>query len=289
MTGAQPEAARSVRIPYSLAGDTLEGKLRVFARHARHPHRGLILLHPLSTLGGSMNDAVLAELWRAAQATKAFGAVLAYNQRGVGSSGGSNLGSAISRMVRRVTQRDQEKDATDVFRAIEYMVGVIEEAVGTSRPVEICLVGYSYGSALACQAIDHKNVVSCIAISPPIGKFASFFLPAREHFLALLQIQPNDQRRRLVVIGNCDQYTTEETLIDFVLLNALKAGEAKLAVDHQAAAAEGGNASALVRRRLSLKEGVHERLAVEVFDRNDHFWANDLAAMVERVLKFGAS
>ena len=67
MTGAQPEAARSVRIPYSLAGDTLEGKLRVFARHARHPHRGLILLHPLSTLGGSMNDAVLAELWRAGE------------------------------------------------------------------------------------------------------------------------------------------------------------------------------------------------------------------------------
>jgi alpha/beta superfamily hydrolase len=287
MTGAQPEAARSVRIPYSLT-DTLEGKLRVFGRHARRPHRGLILLHPLSTLGGSMNDAVLTELWRAAQATKAFGAVLAYNQRGVGSSGGSNLGSAISRMVHRVTQRDQEKDAIDVFRAIEYMVGVIEEAVGTSRPVEICLVGYSYGSALACQAIDHKNVVSCIAISPPIGKFASFFLPAREHFLALLQIQPNDQRRRLVVIGNCDQYTTEETLIDFVLLNALKAGEAKLAVDHQAAEEE-GDASALVRRRLALKEGVHERLLVEVFDRNDHFWANDLAAMVERVLVFGAA
>lgn len=281
-----PAPAKRCRIPFTVTGDSLEGKLRVFGRHARHPHRGVILCHPLSSLGGSMNDAIVSELWRSSQASRAFGAVLAYNQRGVGSSTGNSFGSLVAKLARRVgPQGDSaEKDATDVLRAIEFLVGVIEEEVGTTKPVEVTLVGYSYGAALAAQAVDHPSVTTFVGISPPIGNLASFFLPSKEHFRRLLRIKASDGRRRLVVIGALDQYTTEKQLVDFVLLNALD-GDVELSVEqHQ----ETQDDTALVRRRLALKDGTQERLLLEVYARNDHFWGNDAAAMVERCLAFAS-
>ena len=233
-----------------------------------------------------MNDAIVSELWRSSQASRAFGAVLAYNQRGVGSSTGNSFGSLVAKLARRVgPQGDSaEKDATDVLRAIEFLVGVIEEEVGTTKPVEVTLVGYSYGAALAAQAVDHPNVTTFVGISPPIGNLASFFLPSKEHFRRLLRIKASDGRRRLVVIGALDQYTTEKQLVDFVLLNALD-GDVELSVEqHQ----ETQDDTALVRRRLALKDGTQERLLLEVYARNDHFWGNDAAAMVERCLAFAS-
>ena len=156
--------------------------------------------------------------------------------------------------------------------------------MGTGKPARIALIGYSYGSSLASQACSHPNVESCVAISPPIGKLASFFLPSQTYFKKLLEIKPNDARRRLVVIGSHDQYTTEESLIDFVLLNSLKSGEAQLAVDQH----EAGDEDALVRRRLALKENGETRLMVEVYARNCHFWGSDMAQMVERCLEFAS-
>ncbi len=233
-----------------------------------------------------MDDAIVSELWRGAQASRKFGAVLAYNQRGVGSSPGSTVGSLISKVVRKVAPKSDgaEKDATDVLRAIEFLVGVIEEEVGTRKPVEICLIGYSYGAALAAQAINHPNVTTYVGISPPIGNLASLFLPSKEHFRQLLRINASDRRRRLVVIGKQDQYTTDKQLLDFVLLNALE-GDVALGVEqHQ----EAEDDAALVRRWLRLKDGKEERLLLEVYARNDHFWGNDAAAMVERCLAFAS-
>lgn len=281
-----PAPAKRCRIPFTVTGESLEGKLRVFGRHARHPHRGVIVCHPLSSLGGSMDDAIVSELWRGAQASRKFGAVLAYNQRGVGSSPGSTLGSLVSKVVRKVAPKSDgaEKDATDVLRAIEFLVGVIEEEVGTRKPVEICLIGYSYGAALAAQAINHPKVTTYVGISPPIGNLASLFLPSKEHFRQLLRINASDRRRRLVVIGKQDQYTTDKQLLDFVLLNALE-GDVALGVEqHQ----EAEDDAALVRRWLRLKDGKEERLLLEVYARNDHFWGNDAAAMVERCLAFAS-
>ena len=311
MTSA-PGPARRCRIPFTLSGESLEGKVRVFGMHARHPHRGLILIHPLGSLGGSMNDGIVSELWRAAQASRSFGAVLAYvlktglpgatpvlslgpcslalsryNQRGVGSSPGSVVGSLASKFYLRRTRGDGEKDATDVLRAIEYLVGVIEEESGKSeQPVEICLVGYSYGAALAAQAIDHPNVIKVIGISPPIGNLASFFLPSQQHLQQLLRIKASDKRGRLLVIGSTDQYTTEQELLDFVLLNAVGTSDVTLTVEHHQEPED--DDEALVRRRLSVKEGEQERLLLEVYSRNDHFWGNDAAVMVERCLSFAA-
>lgn len=278
-----PAPASRCRIPFSVNGESLEGKLRVFGRHARRPHRGVILCHPFSSLGGSMNDAIVSELWRSSQASREFGAVLAYNQRGVGSSAGSKFGSLVAKL-RPKSDDSSDRDATDVLRAIEFLVGVLEEEVGRETPVEISLMGYSYGAALVAQAVEHAKVRTVVCISPPIGNLASFFLPSKEHFRQLLRMKPSDGRRRLVVMGAHDQYTTEKQLVDFVLLNALE-GEVELSVEqHQ----ETEDDDALVRRRLKLKDGTQERLLLEVYARNDHFWGNDAGAMVERCVGFAS-
>ena len=78
---------------------------------------GLLLVHPYSLLGGSMHDGVVTELFRQAMEGGQFGAVLRYNQRGVGLSSGSRLSLW--------NLRGQE-DAADVIELVDFLAGRLE-------------------------------------------------------------------------------------------------------------------------------------------------------------------
>lgn len=219
---------------------SLEGLVRIVGERAARPHVGLLVLHPYSFLGGSMHDAVVMEVFRQGQACRHFGAVMTYNMRGVGRSegGGSSsvIGSSLSTMARRVVgtlpflgQRgadesrkssSREDDARDVEHVIDYLIRAMEqENPAVKDRVQVVLVGYSYGAALAAQAIHHSHVCRYVGISIPIGKLASLFLRSKQYCLEMLLTKEKQDMPRLLVLGKNDQYTTEQQLIDCVLLS----------------------------------------------------------------------
>eukprot|EP00889_Picochlorum_renovo_P005963 jgi/Picre1/32993/NNA_008320.t1 len=83
---------------------------------------GLVVLHPYSLLGGSMNDAIVTEVMRQSQALKYFGAVLCYNMRGVGGSEGNKMSA------RNLFGSGQE-DAADVHHVIDWLVARMQEVL----------------------------------------------------------------------------------------------------------------------------------------------------------------
>jgi uncharacterized protein len=111
----------------------------------RPPVATLICLHPLPTHGGSMESHVLrkAAWWLPAQAGVA---VLRFNTRGTGDSGGAFDGGTGERY--------------DVAAAVEYA-----EFAGLPR---VWLVGWSFGADLALRYGAEPSVTGIILLSPPM-------------------------------------------------------------------------------------------------------------------------
>jgi uncharacterized protein len=111
----------------------------------RAPVATLICLHPLPTHGGSMDSHVLRKAAFRLPA-KAGVAVLRFNTRGTGTSGGAFDGGTGERY--------------DVAAAVEYA-----EFAGLPR---IWLVGWSFGTELALRYGAEPSVEGIVLLSPPM-------------------------------------------------------------------------------------------------------------------------
>lgn len=251
-----PLKPSSVPLDSTVSRDTtptiaLEGRLRLYSRDTvTQPDTGLIVLHPYSLLGGSMNDAIVTEVMRQSQALKYFGAVLCYNMRGVGGSEGNKMS------VRNLFGSGQE-DASDVHHVIDWLVDRMQE-VNTGSEKHIALVGYSFGAALAAQAIEHARVSAYAGISVPIGTLASSLLRTRTYCNSLFC----SDKRKLILVGDQDQYTSIQQL------------------ERMLASHVGTNHGSVSLQQAGTALGIR----VHVFENNDHFWGNDHALMVETLM-----
>ena len=147
------------------------GPLEAMLTHAPANNNSYaVLCHPHPQFGGTMHDAVLDIAQRALLATGTH--CLRFNFRGVGASAGVH---------------DTGKgEADDVSAA----VGWVREE---HAPTQMILAGYSFGAAMAWQALDRiEEPDQVILIAPPVGLMA---LPQRSPQC------PVD-----VVAGDADQY-----------------------------------------------------------------------------------
>jgi hypothetical protein len=125
-------------------GIALEG---LFQLPRTEPNGAVVLCHPHPGLGGTMRTPLLSRL---ALGIVASGrAVLRFNFRGVGGSGGA--------------QTEGELEPLDVAAA----VGFVRSRLGLDRPA---LAGWSFGSLIAvAHARTDPDLAAVVAIAPPLA------------------------------------------------------------------------------------------------------------------------
>jgi alpha/beta superfamily hydrolase len=246
----------AIKISLPGGGAALEAELHLDRAGARLPAAALLVVHPYKLLGGSMHDAVVSEIFRQAVLSNTYGAVLRYNQRGVGASTGPLL-----------ALRDWRggADAADVLEVLDFLRGRLPP------PARVVVVGYSYGAMLATHTlVSHPAVAAYVGVSLPLGGLAAVLRP-RE---ALARVAAARHVPRLLVLGDSDSYASVAAAGEAVAA----AGGARLRADGGAegegegSGAAGGAGGAARPLRLKLGGG------------NSHFWEQDCAAAVEHAL-----
>lgn len=136
-------AAKQIWIPM---GDfQLEGELYVPDGKPRLP--SAVLGHPHPAYGGDMDNNVIRILFDGLR--ERGRAVLRFNFRGVGKSGGSCGSDAVD----------------DMEAAVDYLA----KATGT-RARDVAIVGYSYGAAVGCTAVaSNASIGSFVGVAPPLA------------------------------------------------------------------------------------------------------------------------
>eukprot|EP00960_Hanusia_phi_P068002 766749-Hanusia_phi.AAC.4 len=114
-----------------------------------------VLCHPWGRLGGCMDDHVILSV-RNALIDQGF-LVCRFNFRGVGNSSGSGSFTGVS-------------ERKNVLRVCKFLLEGAPIAGRKLANVEkIVLVGYSYGSVIACSVVDKmEEIVGAVAISYPL-------------------------------------------------------------------------------------------------------------------------
>jgi alpha/beta superfamily hydrolase len=140
-----------------LSGQYLERSVVVgeldalYHRGTREPPCAIAAPHP--ALGGSMLSPVVAEL--AWALTRAGHPTLRFDYRGVGASRGvSRHGVGSTRIA------DLQDEVADLHRICEHLLA-------STHMAEICLVGYSFGAAVALEAVEEPRVGRLVLIAPP--------------------------------------------------------------------------------------------------------------------------
>ncbi|PSC76865.1 band 7 [Micractinium conductrix] len=217
--------------------DTRRGDLEALAVAAPERVGGAaaVILHPYALLGGSMNDPIVTELFRAATASPAFSLVLRYNQRGVGRSAGriNILGG---------------DDMADVLDVVEYAAAQLP---GPEK--HVVLIGYSWGCCVAAHALASPHVAAYVGVSPPLGGL-SWVLQTKKHFAEVCRAS---HVPRLVLLGDQDQFTAESALRQAVLEGggALLRQDDSYQPEGDAAAAAAGTAAAAAAAARSGSSG----------------------------------
>ena len=149
----------------------LEGRLAPGAEAA-----GIVITHPHPLYGGTMDNNVV---WTVAKAFQRRGwTTLRFNFRGVGLSTGQ-FGQGVAELA-------------DVQAAMNFLASRV---TGPRY-----LAGYSFGAAVAGQALIHGvQAEGAIFIAPPIGLLEMDFLP-------------KVPKLRLVVVGDRDEFCPLERL-----------------------------------------------------------------------------
>lgn len=226
---------------------------------------------------------------RQAQASRQFGAILLYNQRGVGESQGSKVS-----MKNAVGQQD----AGDVSHVIEYLYSKMTASICQTEQqndpavmkdkIKIGVVGYSFGAALASCGLDHPSVHAMVAISFPLGLVTK--LLGTEKYLDKLCNAPSHVNR-LLVIGAQDQYTNIGKL-------KVKIVESGGRIFQNFSTSASLQESMMVLDKVvdsmllpvsTSSDGItsnNNLMCLQVFESNDHFWSSDCALMVEFVIKY---
>ncbi len=168
MTGTE----RPVRIP---CGEiALEG---LFSPPAQPGGPAVVVCHPHPLYGGDMHNNVVAGVCRSVRAQG--WAVLRFNFRGVGRSGGGHGGG--------------EAETADVAAALGWLAATV-------GPVPVFLAGYSFGAWVGSRAaLRGAGLTGFAAVAPPLALY-----PMGE--LARLDLP------RLVVAGGCDAYCPPDRL-----------------------------------------------------------------------------
>jgi hypothetical protein len=135
-------AAPGERVTFPSGDLTLEGVLH---KPSTQLYPAAVVCHPHPLYGGEMSNSVVIAVCAALVGSGI--AALRFNFRGVGDSEG--------RFADGIGERD------DVLAALAYLRGL--EGV---EPAKVCLVGYSFGAAMALEAAD-EQVAALVAISPP--------------------------------------------------------------------------------------------------------------------------
>ncbi len=240
--------------------------------------------------------------------SRQFGAILLYNQRGVGDSQGSKVS-----MKNAVGQQD----AADVSHVIEYLHSKMVESIfqgddtaAVSRKedggvtveksaIKIGVIGYSFGAALASCGLEHPCVHAMVAISFPLGLVTK--LLGTEKYLEKLCNAPSHVNR-LLVIGAQDQYTN----IGKLKVRVVESGgrifqnfstsaslqESMLVLDHVVDSMllpVSSTSSTMITTSNTNTNNNANPIGLQVFESNDHFWSSDCALMVEFVIKYLAN
>ncbi len=163
----------SVTIP---SGDvTLEGALAAALPGAP----AVVICHPHPDYGGSMENNVVYAVRDTAISLGL--AVLRFNFRGVGDSGGHSTGELM--------------DARDVGAAVDFIASHKD-----LTPKAIYLVGYSYGAWVGIfHAVSDERISAWAAISPPTGLLDFSYLVG-------------SPVPKLIVTGDADYFVSMEEL-----------------------------------------------------------------------------
>lgn len=208
---------RAVMIPAE--AHELEGALRL--PDGTGPFSALVMCHPHPQYGGSMHNNVVFAVQKGAAA--AGWAVLRFNFRGVGKSGG------------RYDRGEGEQD--DARAALAWLAAQPEIDAG-----RLVLGGYSFGATVATNVAASAGVIGVVLVAPPIENDPGGLVP-------LVQAAPPV----LLLCGDQDPYCATE---------ALRAGAAVIGeraelhilprVDHF----WGGDAPEIVSRVAAFLEGL---------------------------------
>ena len=140
------------KIIFSGSGGRLEGVLHL---PDTEPHAIAVIAHPLSTMGGTMDNKVVTTL------TKAFielgYAALRFNFRGVGESGGS--------------YDEGNGETLDAIAAANFMRGEFPD-------LPLLLAGFSFGGYVQARAATELQPQRLALIAPAVGRFAMPDVPA---------------------------------------------------------------------------------------------------------------
>src|SRR2546430_969342 len=140
-----------------LSGQYLERSVVVgeldalYHRGTREPPCAIAAPHP--ALGGSMLSPVVAEL--AWALTRAGHPTMRFDYRGVGASRGvSRHGVGSTRIA------DLQDEVADLHRICEHLLA-------STHMAEVCLVGYSFGAAVALEAVQGPRGGGGGLVCPP--------------------------------------------------------------------------------------------------------------------------
>ena len=164
-------------------------------------HGGVVLCHPHPQFGGTMENLIVTAVEEAL--VKSGWAVLKFNFRGVGKSGGE-YGEGAG-------------EVADVRAAVDYLRGQEGEQASP-----LYVVGYSFGAGVALQAcLRNTEIAGFVGIAPPLAMFplddfekyaGGFFLIVgnRDSFVPLAPIQEiyraMSEPKDLVVLPECDHF-----------------------------------------------------------------------------------
>ena len=168
-----------------------------------------IILHPYGPLGGCYNDHVVVAMERL-MLQECSVSTCCLNMRGVGKSGGRTSWTCTP-----------ERD--DVVAAAAFLTSNAKELLlldGDDSQCRIILIGYSFGSVVACFAAPEiPNLSAVVSISYPasvLWALASF--QTHSIYQALESINPDVYK--LFVIGDCDNFSSiaawQDGVVDLV-------------------------------------------------------------------------
>ena len=177
-----------------------------------------------------------------------------------------------------------------------------------TNSVKIVVIGFSFGAALATCALHHPNIIAYCGISFPLGMSANL-LHAATYFEKLVHGTHVD---RLLVIGEQDQFTNvrrftqrvgesggrlyhyDSNTQDVSKLEEMIPGMLLKGMSVPGMMGQGSGKGTSSRNDTPSNRAATEGepclpLNLVLFDQNDHFWANDLALMVNFVMSYLSS
>mmetsp|Transcript_4698 Transcript_4698/g.8270 ORF Transcript_4698/g.8270 Transcript_4698/m.8270 type:complete len:180 (+) Transcript_4698:474-1013(+) len=138
-----------------------------------------------------MRDHVTTTLFRSFAETEVYNTVLMYNSRGVGKSSG------------RASVYGSQKEVEDLKALCQLLMSNL-----THPPEKVLLVGYSHGSCVASGAACESYIAGVMAVSPPVGDFASTMLGTKQLWKTFCA----SSAPKFVALGTADTFCSVKAL-----------------------------------------------------------------------------